>query len=109
MATKVIQDDIASFRPTPEDLDYPGMLLRAARGGGTSDGLVNARTGAGDQPSPSSPPSSTKGSAPAYTTWYPPLRSTLQVLSKVYRAVDMGVFEDLAQLSVAACAESLKG
>lgn len=30
------------------------------------------------------------------------------MLSKVYRAVDMGVFEDLAQLSVAACAESLK-
>ncbi|CBJ32946.1 conserved unknown protein [Ectocarpus siliculosus] len=108
MATKVIQDDIASFRPTPEDLDYPGMLLRAAKGGGTGDSLVNARTGPGDQPSPSSPPSSGKGSAPAYTTWYPPLRSTLQVLSKVYRAVDMGVFEDLAQLSVAACAESLK-
>lgn len=44
----------------------------------------------------------------AYLTWYPPLRSTLLVLSKVYRAVDMGVFEDLAQLAVAACADSMK-
>lgn len=48
------------------------------------------------------PPGST------YSTWYPPLRCTLLVLSKVYRAVDMGVFEDLAQLAVAACAESMK-
>eukprot|EP00903_Cladosiphon_okamuranus_P006806 g6634.t1 len=92
MATKVIEDDIAGFRPAPEHLDYPGMLLRAANGG--DDGL----------PSVGSP----TAAAPAYTTWYPPLRSTLQVLSKVYRAVDMGVFEDLAQLSVAACAESMK-
>ncbi len=93
------QDDIAGFRPAPEHLDYPGMLLRAARGGGGDSSSAL---------SPSSPSGGAAAAAPAYTTWYPPLRSTLQVLSKVYRAVDMGVFEDLAQLSVAACAESMK-
>ncbi|CAM9801618.1 unnamed protein product, partial [Hapterophycus canaliculatus] len=108
MATKVIQDDIAGFRPAAEHLDYPGMLLRAAAaaargGGGGGDALAGAAaSGAGGGGGGGGDP------APAYTTWYPPLRSTLQVLSKVYRAVDMGVFEDLAQLSVAACAESMK-
>lgn len=79
------------------------MLLRAARGGSSG-------SGGGDSSalSPSSSSGGAAAAAPAYTTWYPPLRSTLQVLSKVYRAVDMGVFEDLAQLSVAACAESMK-
>lgn len=62
-----------------------------------------ARAGTGSGKSVTGPP---PGSA--YSTWYPPLRSTLLVLSKVYRAVDMGVFEDLAQLAVAACAESMK-
>ena len=102
MVINISQDEIAGFRPTPEHLDYPGMLLQAAKGGG-GDG------GDGGLSSVGSPTAAAPAvAAPAYTTWYPPLRSTLQVLSKVYRAVDMGVFEDLAQLSVAACAESMK-
>lgn len=95
------KDDIAGFRPAPEHLDYPRMLLQARgdpRGASSAD---QALSGPGTQAA-SPPPGA------AYTTWYPPLRSTLQVLSKVYRAVDMGVFEDLAQLAVAACAETMK-
>ena len=43
-----------------------------------------------------------------YASWYPPLRSTLVVLSKIYRAVDMGVFEDLAGEAVGLCTDALK-
>ena len=32
-----------------------------------------------------------------FASWYAPLRSTLMILSKIYRAVDIIVFEDLAQ------------
>jgi hypothetical protein len=41
-------------------------------------------------------------------TWYPSLRSTLSLLSKLYGIVDMGVFEDFARRCVRACMDSLQ-
>jgi hypothetical protein len=35
--------------------------------------------------------------------WYPPVRGTLLLLSKLYRCVDMRIFAGLAQEAVAAC------
>ncbi|KAL0096522.1 Sec34-like family-domain-containing protein [Phycomyces blakesleeanus] len=40
--------------------------------------------------------------------WYPALQNTLWILSKLYRCVQTGVFEDLAQEAVSLCSESLK-
>ncbi|CAO0796441.1 unnamed protein product [Mucor circinelloides] len=41
------------------------------------------------------------------TGWFPTLQKTLWVLSKLYRCVQNGVFEDLAQEAVSLCNESL--
>lgn len=43
-----------------------------------------------------------------YALLYPPLRATLLCLSKLYRAVDSGIFGGLAQEAVSACAVSVQ-
>jgi hypothetical protein len=40
--------------------------------------------------------------------WYPPVRGTLLLLSKLYRCVDMRIFAGLAQEAVAACTVSVQ-
>ncbi len=54
------------------------------------------------------PPSSAATTSDPYTVLYPPLRSTLICLSKLYRAVDGATFGGLAQEAVAACAASIQ-
>ena len=46
-------------------------------------------------------------SAEYYKTWYPTLPRTLLLLSKLYRSVERGAFEGLAQELVYGCLESL--
>ena len=41
-------------------------------------------------------------------SWYPPLRSTLSLLSKLYGVVDMNVFEDFARRCVRFCIQTLQ-
>jgi hypothetical protein len=41
--------------------------------------------------------------AAAAGQWYPPVRSTLLLLSKLYRCIDTRIFAGLAQEAVAAC------
>ena len=43
-----------------------------------------------------------------YESWFPPIRSVLKVLSKIFRVVEPKVFEDIALSSVQSCARSLK-
>jgi len=43
-----------------------------------------------------------------YGAWYPPLKSTLAVLSKIYRVVEMSVFDDFAAVAVKECSEALR-
>ncbi|ETW04319.1 hypothetical protein, variant 1 [Aphanomyces invadans] len=43
-----------------------------------------------------------------YATWYPTLEHTLMCLSKVYRYVNMHIFEELAQDAVRSCTATLK-
>ncbi|KAG5181521.1 hypothetical protein JKP88DRAFT_263614 [Tribonema minus] len=80
LAQRVIQRDVAQFRPREDgaDLDYPAVLSRASA-----------------------------AAIAAYDTWYPPMRVGLLVLSKIYRVVDMGVFEDIAAETVRAVTAAL--
>lgn len=41
-------------------------------------------------------------------TWFPTLRCTLSLLSKLYGVVDMSIFEDYARRSVGLCVKTLK-
>jgi hypothetical protein len=44
-----------------------------------------------------------QAAAAAAGQWYPPVRSTLLLLSKLYRCIDTRIFAGLAQEAVAAC------
>lgn len=92
-----IRDSITGFSPTVEDLDYPAKL---------------ATTGSGSQQvtgEESSVSSSTllKALRKGYESWYPTLERTLMMLSKLYRSVDIKIFEGLAQEAVLECTGSL--
>ena len=43
-----------------------------------------------------------------YESWFPPMRSVLRILSKIFRVVEPRVFEDIALQSVQSCTKSLK-
>jgi hypothetical protein len=120
-ALLVLRDEIEHFIPTEKDLDYPEKLRRALSminsntgtpataselGGAASSALTvvtssgtaaaAAAAAANSGDGGDSGDSGGGGHESLYASWYPPLRSTLVVLSKIYRAVDMAVFEDLA-------------
>ena len=43
-----------------------------------------------------------------YNSWFPPMRTVLRVLSKIFRVVEPIVFEDMARTAVQSCTASLK-
>uniref|UniRef100_A0A0E0ICR1 Conserved oligomeric Golgi complex subunit 3 n=1 Tax=Oryza nivara TaxID=4536 RepID=A0A0E0ICR1_ORYNI len=71
-----IREEIANFRPSDEDLDYPGKLERS----------VDATTS-----------SNVSGNSDIYVTWYRPLEKTVSCLSKLYHRLEPTVFTGLAQ------------
>eukprot|EP00978_Attheya_sp_CCMP212_P035419 scaffold154147_cov46-Attheya_sp.AAC.1 len=96
-ANSALHRQVVQFRPTFADLDYPNKLLT---------------------PSTATTPSSADGDAPmtdaveaqlkVYESWFPPMRSVLKILSKIFRVVEPRVFEDIALQSVQACTKCLK-
>ncbi|GIL47849.1 hypothetical protein Vafri_4496 [Volvox africanus] len=111
-----IRDKISGYVLSPEDTDYPAKLERQA--------AAAAAAGAAGTPLPASTSASTDGAGDnadgngleaaaiavaaaggtdPYATLFPPLRATLLVLSKLYRAVDPKIFGGLAQEAVSAC------
>ncbi|WVZ65610.1 hypothetical protein U9M48_014942 [Paspalum notatum var. saurae] len=81
-----IREEIANFRPSDEDLDYPGKLERSVD---TSSSAI-----VGDN-------------SDTYVTWYRPLEKTVSCLSKLYRGLEPSVFTGLAQEAVEVCSTSL--
>ena len=43
-----------------------------------------------------------------YESWFPPMRSVLRILSKIFRVVEPRVFKDIVLQSVQSCTKSLK-
>ncbi|KAK3121853.1 hypothetical protein QOZ80_8BG0661830 [Eleusine coracana subsp. coracana] len=82
-----IREEIANFRPSDEDLDYPGKLERSVD--------TTSSATAGDNPD-------------IYVTWYRPLEKTVSCLSKLYRCLEPSVFTGLAQEAVEVCSTSLQ-
>ncbi|KAG2444178.1 hypothetical protein HYH02_009116 [Chlamydomonas schloesseri] len=111
-----IRDEISGYVLTPEDTDYPAKLLDAAAA--TTAAAAEQQHhhhshSAGDMPegngAAAASSSEVAAAAPAaaaadpYASLFPPLRATLLVLSKLYRAVDSKIFGGLAQEAVSAC------
>jgi hypothetical protein len=76
-ASVFIGENIRNYKAKPEDLNYPERLAVI-----NNDAKAN------------------------YENWYPTLGITLNLLSKLYRALDIGVFESLAQEAVSLCSSS---
>lgn len=97
-ANGVLGKEVVRFKATPEDLDYPEKLRKCKEQqeekkemGAVSDGN-----------------DALKIQMQIYESWFPPIRSVLKVLSKIFRVVEPKVFEDIALSSVQSCTRSLK-
>jgi hypothetical protein len=90
-ATTMVQREVTKFKPTPSELDYPAKLL--ALQGADEEENYNRKQG-------SSNPNQ------VYESWFPPLKSSVRVLSKIF-VVENKVFEDVALTCVRACTHTL--
>ncbi|XP_020092149.1 conserved oligomeric Golgi complex subunit 3-like isoform X5 [Ananas comosus] len=82
-----IREEIANYRPSDEDLDYPGKLEQ----------LVETTSEAG-----------VVDNSDIVQTWYQPLEKTVSCLSKLYRCLEPTVFTGLAQEAVEFCSISIQ-
>jgi hypothetical protein len=89
-ANSALQKEVIRFRASPADLDYPAKLQ--ITGPATEDADDDA----------------VQKQLQVYEAWFPPMRSVLRILSKIFRVVEPRVFEDIARESVQACTGSLK-
>ncbi len=97
LAHKTISAEIRGFKPDLHHLAYPDILINSHQT--ERDDITHSITADTD--------GTTQPLSDAYRTWYPPLNSTLTLLSKLYEVVDMTVFEAVACSTVAACTASL--
>lgn len=99
-ANGVLGKEVVRFKATPADLDYPDKLRKYKEE--PDEGKE------GESNKPSSSDDALTLQMRIYESWFPPIRSVLKVLSKLFRVVEPKVFEDIALSSVQSCARSLK-
>lgn len=89
-----LRQEIQCFEPLPSQLAYPAILEEAkavatkANGVNDGDNFVTLES--------------------ISRTWYPPLKSTLALLSKLYGVIDAGTFEEFASRVVPLCVKMLR-
>ncbi|KAH9444838.1 hypothetical protein Pst134EB_025097 [Puccinia striiformis f. sp. tritici] len=107
-AQAIIQTEVANYLPKNEDLDYPNKLIQADRKR-LESGQISKRS---NQPAitpldHSQPLKSRLPAEAVQETWYPTLRKTLWVLSRLHTYVNDTIFEDFAGEAVGICFESI--
>ncbi|KAK8937019.1 hypothetical protein KSP39_PZI012323 [Platanthera zijinensis] len=85
-ARTLIRNEIANYRPSDEDLDYPARLEQHAEKASDTTADDNSTV----------------------RTWYPPLEKTVSCLSKLYHCLEPDVFTGLAQEAVEFCSISIQ-
>ncbi|CAB9508404.1 Golgi complex subunit 3 [Seminavis robusta] len=93
-ANSALSKEVIRFKATPSDLDYP-------------DRLKKKETPEDDSKLPEEERME-KQLLAVYESWFPPMRSVLKILSKIFRVVEPHVFEDIALQSVQACTKCLR-
>lgn len=93
-ANTTLTKEVVRFKATPSDLDYPAKLEKKAI---PAEDSTSGEDGAVEQQLQQ-----------VYESWFPPLRTVLKILSKLFRVVESRVFEDMALQSVQACTGCLK-
>jgi len=99
-ANSVLGKEVLRFKATPADLDYPDKLRKWKE-----QKMELAEKDAGEE---SREEEALKLQMQVYESWFPPIRSVLKVLSKIFRVVEPNVFEDIALTSIQSCSRSLK-
>lgn len=94
-ANTTLTKQVVRFKPTPSDLDYPDKLIK-------KEATVSAAEEDDDDDA------AVKQLEQVYESWFPPMRTVLRILSKIFRVVEPRVFEDMALTSVQACTGCLK-
>ena len=113
-ANTSLHKEVVRFKPTSADLNYPGKLLGEKPKGAI---IIEEEEEEGDK-SKKAEEAAAKDEAEmndavtaqlrVYESWFPPMRSVLRILSKIFRVVEPRVFEDIALSAVQACTKSLK-
>lgn len=93
-----LRQDVQLFEPLPSQLSYPDILetyeeSKKAKASSHSDVTATEDSSAIEN---------------LYQTWYPPMRHTLSLLSKLYGVVASPVFEDFARRSIELCVNALR-
>ena len=94
-ANSTLQKEVVKYQATPSDLNYPDKLHRkpsdaAVASSSSDDDAVELQL------------------QQVYESWFPPIRTVLKILSKIFRVVETKVFEDMALQSVRSCTRCLK-
>eukprot|EP01039_Chlorochromonas_danica_P003267 gene3267-3580_t len=94
-----LRSEVQMFEALPSQLDYPDLLLpRNAQS--KHDYPTNHRQQQRVE--------MTEQEVGMYGSWYPPLRHTLSLLSKLYNIIDKVVFEDFSFHAIRYCIEALR-
>jgi hypothetical protein len=80
------RQDIQLFTPNHQNIAYPDILTQDAP---SKESAANAQSTLDS--------TAQRGLEEVSKTWYPPLKSTLALLSRLYGVVEMSVFEDFAR------------
>jgi hypothetical protein len=120
-ANDALHKEVSRFKPSASDLNYPGKLLGEmpkvaiivdddATTGSAVVTEEEKAEGNVDEAEAGPPPADDAVAAQlrVYQSWFPPMRSVLRILSKIFRVVEPRVFEDIALQSVQSCTKSLK-
>jgi len=93
-ATNSLTKEVIRFKSSPKDLDYPNKLTK-----GFKMSTSNSKSDNQDD--------AMQKQLQVYESWFPPIRSVLRILSKIFRVVEPKVFEDIALQLVQSCSISL--
>eukprot|EP00571_Detonula_confervacea_P012055 CAMPEP_0172306858 /NCGR_PEP_ID=MMETSP1058-20130122/7838_1 /TAXON_ID=83371 /ORGANISM="Detonula confervacea, Strain CCMP 353" /LENGTH=995 /DNA_ID=CAMNT_0013018873 /DNA_START=5 /DNA_END=2992 /DNA_ORIENTATION=- len=119
-ANNALHKEVVRFKPAVGDLNYPGKLL----GEKPKVAIIiedDSKKDSDDKEESEADKSTTETAVEEakpddavaaqlriYESWFPPMRSVLRILSKIFRVVEPRVFEDIALQSVQSCTKSLK-
>ena len=119
-ANDALHKEVSRFKPSASDLNYPGKLLgeKPKVAIVIDDDATTRAAPDAEKDEERKPDEAETGPPPAddavaaqlrtYEAWFPPMRSVLRILSKIFRVVEPRVFEDIALQSVQSCTKSLK-
>ncbi|KAE9416269.1 hypothetical protein Angca_005221, partial [Angiostrongylus cantonensis] len=95
------QTDIASYKPAAGDLAYPEKLEMMKS-------IEVAERNVRKDSSSDRPSSAPISAVDLHCLWYPTVRRTIMCLAKLYRCLDVAVFQSLARDLLTMCCESLE-